>query len=202
MAVQIAFFNHKGGVAKTTSAFHIGWKLAELGHRVMLVDGDPQCNLTGVVLHLAHESTYIYESGDPRNPKNIRDAVLPAMDARPFGISAVALQEVPRRPNLFILPGHVGFSEFESRLAIAHDLSSSLPNFQNIPGALRYAFDQTAKENGIDFVLVDMSPSLGAINQNLLMTSDFFIIPMAPDYFSAMGLSSLARVIPEWRTWS
>jgi len=47
-----------------------------------------------------------------------------------------------------------------------------------------------------------MSPSLGALNQNLLTTSDAFIIPMAPDFFSAMALRSLARVLPKWTAWS
>jgi len=50
MTQVVAFFNHKGGVSKTTSAFHVGWKLAERGHKVLLVDADPQCNLTGLVL--------------------------------------------------------------------------------------------------------------------------------------------------------
>ena len=47
-----------------------------------------------------------------------------------------------------------------------------------------------------------MSPSLGAINQNLLMTSDYFLVPMAPDYFSVMATDSLANVLPKWRNWA
>ena len=50
MADKIAFFNHKGGVSKTTTAFHLGWMLASKGKRVILADADPQCNLTGLVL--------------------------------------------------------------------------------------------------------------------------------------------------------
>lgn len=47
-----------------------------------------------------------------------------------------------------------------------------------------------------------MSPSLGPINQNLLMTSDFFLVPMAPDYFSVMATDSLATVLPKWEAWA
>ena len=47
-----------------------------------------------------------------------------------------------------------------------------------------------------------MSPSLGPINQNLLMTSDYFIVPMMPDYFSAMATDSLAAVLPKWSAWA
>ncbi len=47
-----------------------------------------------------------------------------------------------------------------------------------------------------------MSPSLGPVNQNLLMTSDFFLVPMMPDYFSVMATESLAAVLPKWRSWA
>ena len=50
MAKRIALFNHKGGVSKTTTTFNLGWMLAQMGNRVILVDGDPQSNLTGLVL--------------------------------------------------------------------------------------------------------------------------------------------------------
>ena len=50
MPKSICFFNHKGGVSKTTTAFNIGWGLASTGKKVMLVDLDSQCNLTGMVL--------------------------------------------------------------------------------------------------------------------------------------------------------
>jgi cellulose biosynthesis protein BcsQ len=60
----------------------------------------------------------------------------------------------------------------------------------------------TAKEYGCDYIVVDMSPSLGPINQNLLMTSDFFLVPMSPDYFSVMATDSLASVLPKWKAWA
>jgi cellulose biosynthesis protein BcsQ len=60
----------------------------------------------------------------------------------------------------------------------------------------------TAKKYNIDIVIVDMSPSLGAVNQNLFSISNFFIVPMHPDYFSNMAISSLATVLPKWRRWA
>lgn len=200
MAKQIAFFNHKGGVAKTTSAFHLGWKLAEMGKRVLLVDCDPQCNLTGLVLEYEHQEEYAFENA--AEALNIRDGLAPAFEARPVMLAAAKVQEVPGRDNLFVLPGHVGFAEYESQLSIAHELSGSLAALQNIPGSIRFFIDLTADSIGADYVLVDMSPSLGAINQNIWATSDAFIIPMAPDYFSGMALRSLARVLPRWFAWS
>jgi cellulose biosynthesis protein BcsQ len=198
---QIAIFNHKGGVAKTTTAFHLGWMLSSLQKRVMVVDCDPQCNMTGIFLGEFDGDDYPFESDDPRKPKNIRDAVRPAFESRPYQISKVDLFQSERQPNLFLLPGHVGLSEYESQLAVAHELSNTLSALQNIPGALRHAIQLTGTANKIDYSLVDMSPSLGAINQNIFMTSDAFIIPMAPDLFSAMALRSLARILPKWAEW-
>lgn len=198
---QIAVFNHKGGVSKTTTTFHLAWMLANLDVRVMVVDCDPQCNLTGVFLGGFEGEEYPFESSDPRKPRNIRDAIRPAFESRPYQISDVEIYQTPAQPNLFLLPGHVGLAEYESQLAVAHELSNTLSALQNIPGALRYAIRRTAEVNELDLVLVDMSPSLGAINQNLFMTSDAFIIPMAPDLFSSMALRSLARILPKWAEW-
>src|SRR5664279_1255094 len=82
MSKTIAFFNNKGGVSKTTTCFNLGWILAERGHTVVLVDADPQCNLTGMVLDLTGEdalSTF-YE----QNPRqNLREALEPAFASRP-----------------------------------------------------------------------------------------------------------------------
>ena len=199
---QIAFFNHKGGVSKTTSAFNIGWKVAQSGKRVLLVDCDPQCNLTGLVLDYDREDEYSFETPKGKSPRNIRDGLSPAFDARPVQLDPVEVQPVAAQPGLFVLPGHVGLSENENTLSIAHELSSSLSAFKNIPGSLRRLFDITAQKNSIDYVMVDLSPSLGAINQNIFCTSDSFIVPMAPDFFSAMALNSLSRVLPKWKEWS
>lgn len=198
---QIAIFNHKGGVAKTTMTFHLAWMLAMQGKRVMAVDCDPQCNLTGLFLGEIDSEEYPFESFHPQSPRNIRDAVRPAFESRPYMIEPTELWESDKQPGLFLLPGHVGLSEYESQLAVSHELSNTLSALQNIPGALHYAILQTGLKYNIDYALIDMSPSLGAINQNLFMTSDAFIIPMAPDLFSSMALKSLARTLPKWGEW-
>lgn len=201
MAIQISLFNHKGGVSKTTTAFNLGWMLAEKGKRVLLVDCDPQCNLTGMVLGFqgADDFASIYEAGGVRN---IRDGLAPAFESRPVPIEPVECEQVPGQPNMFLLPGHIGLAEYEVTLGIAQELSGSLVTLQNLPGCLHHLFQITAKKYKIDCILVDMSPSLGPINQNLLMTSNYFLVPMAPDYFSVMATDSLASVLPKWRAWS
>lgn len=202
MAKLISLFNHKGGVSKTTTAFNLGWMLARRGKRVLLVDCDPQCNLTGTVLGFEHlESTESIEGTEDGAPLNIREGLAPAFEARPTGVIAVKCVEVPSNNNLFLLPGHIGLAEYEVTLGIAQELSGSLITLRNLPGSMHALVTATAEKYDIDLVLFDMSPSLGAVNQNLWAISDYFLIPMNPDYFSLMAIDSLAKVFPRWKVW-
>ncbi len=201
MSIQIALFNHKGGVSKTTTCFNLGWMLAEKGQSVLLVDCDPQCNLTGMTLGFKGEDELrsVYEAEGIRN---IRDGLAPAFESRPELLKPVICEEVIGRPNMHLLPGHIGLAEYEVTLGIAQELSGSLVTLQNLPGSLRHLFNITAESIGANIVIIDMSPSLGSLNQNLLMTSDYFIVPMAPDYYSVMATDSLSSVLPRWKNWA
>lgn len=201
MAKVIDLFNHKGGVSKTTTVFNLSWMLAKLGYRVIMADFDPQCNLTGMVLGYqgVDDLNNAYKA-DP--PNNIKDLLSPAFESKPKQITGAECINVSGNENLFLLPGHIGLAEYETTLGIAQELSGSLLPLRNLPGSLRFALDQTAADLEADFVFVDMSPSLGPVNQNLLMTADFFIVPLHPDYFSSMALSSLAKTLPKWKAWA
>lgn len=203
MATVVSLFNHKGGVSKTTTAFNLGWMLARCGKRVMLVDCDPQCNLTGMVLGLEDlETAESIQGTKDGRPLNIREGLAPAFESRPSLIEPVECVRVPGNENLWLMPGHIGLAEYEVTLGIAQELSGSLVTLRNLPGSLRYLIDKTANAYSIDIVLVDMSPSLGAVNQNLFATSDLFLVPMHPDYFSTMAVKSLTGVLPKWKAWS
>lgn len=201
MAKQIALFNHKGGVGKTTTTFNLGWMLANKGKKVIIVDCDPQCNLTGMVLGFkdAEDFASMYASDAVTN---IRDGLAPAFESRPALIEAVECARIKGQSNMHLLPGHIGLAEYEVTLGVAQQLSGALVTLQNLPGALHYLFFKTAEKYNADFILIDMSPSLGPINQNLLTTSDYFIVPMFPDYFSAMATESLASILPKWAAWA
>jgi len=201
MVKQIALFNHKGGVGKTTTTFNLGWMLANKGKKVIIVDCDPQCNLTGMVLGFkdAKDFASMYASDAVTN---IRDGLAPAFESRPALVDPVSCEPINGQPNMHLLPGHIGLAEYEVTLGIAQELSGSLVTLQNLPGSLHYLFSKTADKYNADYILVDMSPSLGPINQNLLMTSDYFIVPMFPDYFSAMATESLASILPKWAGWA
>lgn len=134
-------------------------------------------------------------------PNNVKDGLAPAFESQPRQIAPVKCVEVQGVGNLFLLPGHIDLAEYETTLGIAQELSGSLLALRNLPGSIRFLLDNAA-EYKADYLLVDMSPSLGPLNQNLLTTSDYFIVPLHPDYFSAMALNSLAKVLPRWKTWA
>ena len=199
MAKRIALFNHKGGVSKTTTTFNLGWMLASKGKKVILVDADPQCNLTGIVLGFTGitEFEQFYEK-----KANLRDGIAPAFESRPTLIQAVECIRVKGQKDLFLLPGHIRLSEYEVTLGIAQELSGSIQTLQNLPGSISHLLEKTAKKFNADYVLIDTNPGLSSINQNLLMTSDFFIVPTNPDFFSVMAIESLATILPKWHTWA
>ncbi len=201
MAKVLNLFNHKGGVSKTTTAFNLSWMLGNLGKRVVMADFDPQCNLTGMVLGYKGvddlEDSY---KSDP--PNNIKDALSPAFESKPKQIVGADCVAVPGNKNILLLPGHIGLAEYETTLGIAQELSGSLLALRNMPGSIRFLLDATAAKYDAEYVIVDMSPSLGPVNQNLLMTGDYFLVPLHPDYFSAMALTSLAKTLPRWKAWA
>lgn len=202
----------------------MGWMLAELGHKVIIVDADPQCNLTGVTLGLSNAWPPDDEvESNPDDPKSqeyaqtqekaqgffhenvertLYGALKPAFESEPRLLEPVKCIPVQGRPDLWILPGHLQLGEYEVTLSVAQEMSGSLLALRNVPGAVNYLLRQTAEALDADFVLVDMSPSLGALNQNIVATSDLLFVPTSPDFFSIMALRSLARVLPRWIRWA
>jgi len=200
MTKKISIFNHKGGVGKTTITFHLGWMLAEQGKRTLLVDADPQCNLTGLILD--YKTTELVDFYKSKNNNNIKDGLSPAFESRPSAIEAVNCITIDGPKGLFLLPGHIRLAEYEVTLGMAQQISATIITLQNLPGAINYLINKTAEKYKADYVLIDMSPSLSAINQNLLMISDFFIVPASPDYYSVMAIDSLTTILHNWNKWS
>lgn len=199
--VVIAFFNNKGGVSKTTTCFHVGWKLADMGKSVVMVDLDPQCNLSGLALEISNERNFEDVARDMKG-RNVYDSLRPAMKSLGEKITSPECLEVSGNSKLRILLGNVKMAEVETQLATAMNMGSILPAIQNVPGSFDELYKQIGERYDADFLLLDMSPSLGALNQVNLFNSDFFIVPMMPDIFSVMAISSLARVLPDWKKWA
>lgn len=195
---KIAIFNHKGGVSKTTTAFNVGWKLAKKGKKVLLVDADSQCNLS--LYSLGNEKFDTFYSSENRN--NIKDALEPAFKSKPRLIDAIDCIQIPNNDNLYLLPGNLDLSECEVQLGLSFQLTDSVGALENLPGSFNYLFEKVASRYDIEYVIIDMNPSLSSINQDLLITSDYFFVPTSPDIFSYMAIKSLSRILPNWERWA
>jgi len=195
-APLIALFNHKGGVSKTTTTFNLGWALAEAGKKVLIVDGDPQCNLTGTVLGFGgvHDFSHFYAERPRSNISTCLEAVF-----RGTGTPLDPAHPVETlHPNLFLLAGNIDLAANETQLAVALTTSTAIPALANMPGSITELLRITARSYDVDVVLIDMSPSVGALNECFLMGSDYFIVPTSPDYYCKQAITSLSRVVPQW----
>lgn len=199
MSKRVAVFNHKGGVSKTTSVYNIGWKLAELGKRVLLVDADPQCNLTSLILGDDFDRYYLDEE---TKSNNLKDGVKVAFEGKPTPITHVNCKSPVRNGNVFLLAGHQNLSEYDAALTFAQTSNNAITTLQNLPGAFSELLRLTEDQYNIEITLIDMNPSLSAINQNLFISSNAFIIPTNPDPFSVMAIDTLKVVLPKWVAWA
>lgn len=196
MVSIVSLFNHKGGVSKTTTAFNLGWAMANRGRKVLIVDGDPQCNLTGTVLGFdgINDFSDFYSKSSNADINSCLDPIFRGTGAP---LTPANVTSTPQ-PNLFLLAGNIDLAENETQISVALSTSAAIPALQNIPGSICALLRLTAEKHGIDVVIVDMSPSVGALNQCFLMGSDYFIVPTSPDYYCNQAISSLSRVLPRW----
>lgn len=195
----IELFNHKGGVSKTTTTFHLAWKLTQKNKRVLVVDGDSQCNLTGMFFGEQFDDYY---ENDSTKFMNIKDAVKMAFTGRPQPIEAIECPAHCKNSDLYIIPGHMDLSEFESSLSLAINSNNAIVTLQNLPGAFYELIKKCCEKYNIDYVFIDMNPGLSAINQTFFAYADAIIVPANPDPFSTMALKTLKQILPKWKKWA
>lgn len=195
----VILFNHKGGVSKTLTTFNLAWMLTIKGKKVLVVDADPQCNMSA--LFLGDDFDDYYTKEETKN-MNVKDALRVAFESRPEPIKAVECFPSSRNPNLWLLPGHMDLSEFEPSLSLAMNSNNAVTALQNLPGALPQLAKLCAEKYDVDYVFIDVNPGLGALNQIAFTMSDRFIVPTNPDPFSLMALKTLLKVLPRWKIWA
>lgn len=166
----IAIANQKGGVGKTTTTFNLGVALVKQGKRVLLVDMDPQGDLT-VSMGYNDDSMYHYTIADLMN-YTIQDKIIDK--------EKIILQH---KEGVDLIPSNLDLSAMEMNLFNTfnreHILKNSLKELKN-----KY-----------DYILIDCQPSLGMITINALASADKVIIPVQSQYLAAKGTSQLISVV-------
>lgn len=173
--VVLTFFNHAGGVAKTSTVRDIGYVLGEQGRRVLLIDMDPQANLTkwlGVEDDIALEQTVypaIIGSGEEGDVE--RELALP----EPFRVHGMDL-----------IPAHLNIAIIEREI-----LSVFL-------GVLRLR-EAVRKLSGYDVVLIDPPPSLGQLSALAVVASDRVVVPLPTNRKGLDGIPTVIKMVREYK---
>ena len=95
----------------------------------------------------------------------------------------------------------MNLSEYDTALNFAQTSNNAISTLQNLPGAFAELLRLTEEIYQIEYTIIDLNPSLSAINQNLFLISSAFIIPTNPDPFSLMALDTLQTILPRWVQW-
>jgi cellulose biosynthesis protein BcsQ len=195
-SIRLSVFNHKGGVGKTTLTVNIAAALASLGKRVLLVDSDPQCNLTSYLVDDKVVDDLLDRSSEPSG-QTVWSAVKPISDAS-GDVRVIEPIELSIR-NLFLIPGDIRLADFEQDLNQfwVECVQRKIRGFRGT-AALSTLVNLIASSLRIDYVFYDSGPNIGPLNRAILLDCDHFIVPTACDLFSVRALKTLGHTLTNW----
>ncbi|MBU0975264.1 MAG: AAA family ATPase [Patescibacteria group bacterium] len=175
----LSFTNQKGGVGKTTTVLNLGTFLALKGKKVLLVDLDPQANLTsGIGYKPEKKLSPKKDAGTFKTKKtpNIYDIMIKKSKIPEAFVST----EIE---NLFLVPSSLDLAGAEIELV----------NMMSRESILKKALKDIKAY--YDYILIDCPPSLGLLTINALVAADKVIIPIQSEYFALEGLSQLLKTV-------
>ena len=186
----VSFFNHKGGVGKTTIVFNAAIALGEIGHKVLLIDADAQSNLTAAALPEERVEAAL------ANDSTLWAALSPLVSGSG---DIVAMEPTKIRDAIWLLPGDIRLSHFEAICpqGWTEALAGAARGYR-VTSALHRLINQLGSTVEADLVFVDLGPNVNALNRTALLASDGFVVPMAPDLFSIVALPSVGGSTEQW----
>ncbi|WP_444905074.1 ParA family protein [Microbulbifer sp. CnH-101-E] len=203
MTKIITLYNHKGGVSKTTTTFNLAHFLAQSGKKVLAVDADPQANLTELMLapliaELDEKERHTQISYE-LNGTSLLELLKPRIDGNTSQIELAKVETINVAENLELLRGDVNLSSIEDALAEAHiQRFSNKTHEKRTYVALGDLLDRYGSANQLDYVLIDVGPSSGALTRACFLSCDGYFVPTAPDRFNVQAIGTLSTIISKW----
>lgn len=197
MTISISVFNNKGGVGKTTIIWNLAISLADKGKSVLLIDFDPQCNLSIACLGDKEFSQLLKTNDKHPLGRTIKAFALPYIQQNIIGEVHTFLPKFkPKKGNLHIVPGDFWLNTFSDILNVGTDVISGSGLYRFILPQL--IANHAAKNNNIeyDYVLIDLPPSFNTLVRSALYCSDYFLVPCTPDLFSSYCVGLIGEMLP------
>lgn len=191
---SVGFFNNKGGVGKTTLLCNVAASLAiEHKKKVLVIDADPQCNASAYILK-EEDLERIFLNNDFYSIDSFFDPV-----RRGQGYP----QEMPEivTSERFAVDLIVG----SPKLSIREDLLATdwaaTRNGEHRGFQTTYVFKELiSRLNHYDIIMIDMGPSLGALNRSVILGVDAFLMPLSVDIFSMMAVENIIKSFNTWKS--
>lgn len=201
----VTLYNHKGGVSKTTTTFNLVHYLADNGAKVLVVDADPQCNMTELCL------SKIIATLDDKSAKSgvveelpgtsLLDILQPRIDGNIAEINVGNIETVPVTSKIDIIRGSVELNAIEDSIAEAHiQRFSTKTHEKQTYVAINDMLTRFGNQRNYDYIFIDVGPSSGALTRSCFLACDGFFIPVAPDRFNVQAIQTLSKIIRRWLT--
>jgi cellulose biosynthesis protein BcsQ len=203
MAKIITLYNHKGGVSKTTTTFNLAHLLAEKGKRVLVVDADPQCNMTELLM--APLILRLDKEAEEHNIENelpgttLLELLKPRLEGSVAEVDVNGVEVYKVSENLDCIPGSVDINTIEDAIAEAHiSRFSNKVHEKRTYVAIADFLSRFGDKNRYDYIFLDVGPSSGAITRACFLSCDAFFIPVIPDRFNVQAIGTLSTIMDRW----
>ena len=196
MAKLISVFNNKGGVGKSTICWNFADSLGRRGRRVLLIDFDPQCNLSIAMLG---DDLFVKTLPTQNVPYGTTIRAFVQRFLQNTGGEEIFLHQGPNTsPNVDLIAGDFWLNVYADSLNVGADLLTGTGLSRYVALQKIVAAAEKAKGSPFDFAIIDLPPSFGALVRAAFYSSDYYIVPCTSDNFSVYCVGLIGQMVPSF----
>lgn len=196
MSKVISMFNNKGGVGKSTITWNLADSLGRKGKRVLLLDFDPQCNLSIAFLG---EKAFVDQLPTQNVPYGTTVRSFLQRFLQNTGGEDIFLHKgINTSENVDIVAGDFWLNVYADSLNVGSDLLSGTGLSRYIAIRKIIEIAQQKNETAYDYILIDLPPSFGSLVRAAFYSSDYYVVPCTSDNFSVYCLGLIGQMVPNF----